>query len=103
MELLLIMVLAGLCFWLMKPLRDWYVVEVSAPSGHGGLQYAFKTPDQAETEFDRMRQELRNSGRNGQIFLWKVEARSGMHARKIDGGSKEEHSRPILLKFDEIA
>lgn len=102
MELLLIILLAGLCFWLMKPLRDWYVVEVSTPSGHGGLQYAFKNSNRAETEFDRMRQELRNSGRNGQIFLWKVEARSSMHARKIEGGG-EEQAKPILLKFDEIA
>lgn len=102
MELLLIILLAGLCFWLMKPLRDWYVVEVATPSGHGGRQYAFKNSVHAETEFDRMRQELLNSGRNGQIFLWKVEARSSMHARKIEGMATQQ-AKPVLMKFDEIA
>lgn len=101
MELLLIIVLGGLCFWLMKPLRDWYVVEFSTASGRGGQQYAFKDSGTAELEFDHLRQELRNSGQCGQVFLWKVEARSRRHATKLES-DKEEQAKPVLLKFEEI-
>ena len=75
MELALILVVGGLAWWLMRPLRDWYVVETCRATGDTGKQI-FPELDAAEQSWTHSLQTLREAQESGTVSLWHIEARS---------------------------
>lgn len=76
MELLLILVVGGLAAWLMRPLRDWYVLEVQDASGASLEKIVFTSLDTAQQAFQQATEKVATAGAPHVIHLWHAEARS---------------------------
>lgn len=98
MELALILMLGGLSWWLMRPLRDWYVVDISRGTESAGKQ-VFQEMEAAEQAWARAVQDMRKVGDSGTVFLWHVEARS---RRQALSGKLPAGKEPMLQKREEI-
>ncbi|WP_157266178.1 hypothetical protein [Azohydromonas aeria] len=94
MELALIVILGGLSWWLMRPLRDWYVVEIRRGMECAGRQ-VFTQMEAAEQSWVESIQVLRQGDDVCEISLWHIEARS---RRQALSGKLPEGREAVLLK-----
>jgi hypothetical protein len=101
-ELLLIAVVGGIAFWGLKPMRDWYVVELQCAAG--GSRYVFKLTESsaAQLEFNRLVQKATASRLKATVCLWKVEARDRKAAMKLEPAGAGRPA-PVLVKSQKIA
>ena len=99
MELLLILVVGGLAVWLMRPLRDWYVLEVQDASGASLEKTVFNSLDTAQQVFQQVTEKWAPAGAPCVIHLWHAEARSRgeVSSGKLPGGKQ-----PDLLRSARI-
>lgn len=96
MEVLLILILAGLSWWLMRPLRDWYVVEIRRGTETTGKQ-VFTDLDAADQSWTESIRALRLADEVCDISLWHIEARS---RRQALSGKLPEGKEAVLLKVE---
>jgi hypothetical protein len=101
-ELLLIAIVGGIALWGLKPLQDWYVVELQCAAG--GSRYAFKLAESnaALREFNRLVQKASDSALQATVCLWKVEARDRKGALKLEPAGAGRPA-PVLVKSQKIA
>lgn len=99
MELLLILVLGGLAVWLMRPLRDWYVLEVRDASGASLENAVFTSLDAAQQAFQQATENGAQAGAPRVIHLWHAEARS---RREVSSGKLPGGKQPDLVKSERI-
>lgn len=100
MELLLILVVGGMAAWLMRPLRDWYVLDMQDSSGTGLEKSAFANLDTAQQAFQRAAEKGTQTGAPRVIHLWHVEARS---RRQALSGKLPAGKQPDLVRSDRIS
>ncbi len=91
MELLLILVVGGLAAWLMRPLRDWYVLEAQDGSGASPEKTVFSDLAAAQLAFEHTAAKGAQGEAAQELHLWHVEARSRREALKSEG------RKPVLL------
>lgn len=84
MELLLILVVGGLAVWLMRPLRDWYVLEVQDASGASLEKSIFPDLDAAQLAFEHAAATGTQQGAAWKLHLWQAEARSRKEILKLE-------------------
>ncbi|WP_298231826.1 hypothetical protein [uncultured Azohydromonas sp.] len=99
MELLLILVVGGLAAWLMRPLRDWYVLEVQDASGASLGKTVFTQLDAAEQAFQQAVAKEAGSGAPRVIYLWHAEARS---RKEILSGQLPEGKQVSLVRTERV-
>lgn len=99
MELLLVLVLVGVLALVMRPLKDWYVVELSDASGASLEKRAFVRLEAAQQAFDQTLAAKAHAGAATKIHLWHAEARSRREALKFN-----RNDRPVeaLLKSADL-
>jgi hypothetical protein len=95
MELLLILVVGGMAVWLMRPLRDWYVLDVQDAAGTSLDKTVFTDRTAAEWAFDDAVAARAQDDVILEVDLWQVEARSRKEAQ---GPLKGMALMPMLLK-----
>lgn len=104
MELLLILVVGGLAVWLMRPLRDWYVVEACQDVGNDGesrrlSKEIFAALEGARQAWEQRVREMREAGESGEVCLWRAEARSRKQALS---GALPEGRQAVLMEMEKI-
>lgn len=99
MELLLILVVGGLAAWLMRPLRDWYVLEVKDASGASLEKIVFTSLDTAQQAFQQATEKGATAGAPHVIHLWHAEARS---RREVSRGKLPGGKQPDLVRSEQI-
>ncbi len=100
MELLLILLVGGLAAWLMRPLRDWYVLEVQDGSDTGLEKTVFTSLDTAQQAFQQAAEKEVQAGAPRVIHLWHAEARGRKEALS---GKLPEGKQPDLLRSERIS
>ena len=100
MELLLILVVGGLAVWLMRPLRDWYVLEVQDAAGASLGKTVFTQLDAAEQAFQQAVEKETESGAPRVICLWHAEARS---RKEVLRGKLPEGKQFFLVRTERVA
>lgn len=99
MELLLILVVGGLAVWLMRPLRDWYVLEVQNGSGASLEKTVFTQLDAAQQAFQQAVEKGAPAGAPRVIHLWHAEARS---CGEVSSGKLPGGKQPDLVRSERI-
>jgi hypothetical protein len=99
MELLLVLVLAGVLALVMRPLKDWYVVELSEASGASLEKRAFVRLEAARQAFDQTLAAKAHAGAATKIHLWHAEARSRREALK---SNRNDRPAEALLKSADL-
>jgi hypothetical protein len=99
MELLLVLVLVGVLALVMRPLKDWYVVELNDASGASLEKTTFARLEAAQQAFDQALAAKAQAGVATTIHLWHAEARSRREALK---SNRNERPAEALLKSAEL-
>ncbi|WP_028998113.1 hypothetical protein [Azohydromonas australica] len=99
MELLLILLVGGLAAWLMRPLRDWYVLEVQDVSGASLEKSVFTSLDTAQQAFQQAAEKGAPAGAPCVIHLWHAEARS---RGEVSSGKLPRGKQPDLVRSERI-
>jgi hypothetical protein len=99
MELLLVLVLGGVLALVMRPLKDWYVVELSDASGASLEKTAFARLEAAQQAFDQTLAAKAHAGAATKIHLWHAEARSRREALK---SNRNDRPAEALLKSADL-
>lgn len=99
MELLLVLVLAGVLALVMRPLKDWYVVESNDASGVSLEKAAFSQLEAAQQAFDQALAAKGHAGTVTKIHLWHAEARSRREALKAN---RDERPAEALLESADL-
>ena len=99
MELLLVLLVGGILILFLRPLGDWYVVDLRDGSGLSVEKALFTDADAAQQAFNHARERRAGTASAATVQLWHAEVRSRREALKATSG---ENGSARLLKSADL-